>query len=73
MAKDIQFTERLTLYLPLIDHPPAEARSMKTAMIIVKVVTESAGQMFVVFTEDQQLYKIAVHILWDNPTLFSNF
>ena len=61
------------VYLPLIDHPPAEARSMKTAMITVKVVTESTGQMFVVFTADQQLCKIAVHILWDNPILFSNF
>lgn len=46
---------------------------MKTAMLQAKVVTESTGQVFIVFTADQQLYKIAVHILWENQDIFSNF
>ena len=36
-------------------------------------VTESTRQSFVVFIADQQLYKIALPILWHNQEMFENF
>ena len=61
------------VYLPMIDKPPATNSTMMDAMIKAKAVTLETGQEFVVFTADQQLYKIAVHIQWDNPEMFQNF
>ena len=46
---------------------------MMTAMLKAKSVTQQTGQEFVVFTADQQLYRVAVHIMWENPSLFTNF
>lgn len=60
-------------YLPMINKPPSEHSTMMTAMLKAKTVTEKTGQKFVVFTADQQLYKVAVHIMWENQSMFSNF
>jgi len=35
-------------------------------------VTGATGQEYVIFTADQQLYKVAVHVMWENQALFSN-
>jgi len=59
-------------FLPLIDSPPASPSTMMAAVIKAKAVTEKTGQTFVVFTADQQLYKVAVHLSWENPAIFSN-
>lgn len=58
------------VYLPLIDKPPAEPGTIMVAMLKAKQLSESTGQEYVVFTADQQLYRIAVHILWENPEMF---
>ena len=60
-------------YLPLIDRPPAESTTMMAALLRAEEVSSKAGQQFVVFTVDQQLYRIALHIIWENPVRFSNF
>ena len=54
------------VYLPLIDRPPADPATMMVALLRAEEVSESAGQKFVVFTADQQLYRIALHVTWEN-------
>ena len=61
------------VYLPMINKTPAEPATMMAAMLKAKNITEKTGQRFVVFTADQQLYRVAVHILWENQTMFKNF
>lgn len=61
------------VYLPLIDNPPADPRTIMTSMLKAKKVSEDAGQEYAVFTADQQLYKVAVNILWQYPDMFRNF
>ena len=60
------------VYLPMINQPPADPSTMMAAMLRAKSVTENTGQKFVVITADQQLYRVAVHIMWENQTLFGN-
>lgn len=60
------------VYLPLIDKAPAEPATIMSAMLKAQAVTEVTGQEFVVFTADQQLYRVAVHVMWENQALFSN-
>ena len=38
-----------------------------------KAITAAAGQEYTVYTADQQLYKVALHIKWDTPEQFSEF
>jgi len=61
------------VYLPMINQPPADPSTMMAAMLKAKAVTQHIGQEFVVFTADQQLYRVAVHIMWENQGLFNNF
>ena len=61
------------VYMPLIDKPPADPSTMMTAMLKAERISNGIGQDFVVFTADQQLYRIALNILWENPDKFSNF
>ena len=35
-------------------------------------MNETTGQEYVVFTADQQLYWVAVHVMWENQVLFGN-
>ena len=46
-------------YMPLINMNPAEPDTMHTTMKFVKSQSEQAGQEYTVFTNDQQLFKIA--------------
>ena len=41
-------------------------------MLKARAVTETTGQGYVVFTADQQLYRVAVHVMWENQVLFGN-
>ena len=59
-----------TIYLPLIDMPPAEYDTILTSMLQVKRLSEASGQPFTVLTFDQQLYRYAVEIQWACPDLF---
>jgi len=42
-------------------------------MINAQKITAAAGQEYTVYTADQQLFKVAVHIKWENPLDFSDF
>lgn len=60
------------VYLPLIDMPPSDPDTMMTALHETKRLTNERGQAKVVFTSDQQLYKVAVDVKWAYPNDISD-
>ena len=60
------------VYLPLIDMPPADPSTMFTAMVKAQNISKEVGQEYVVFTCDQQLYRISLQVQWDNPDILNN-
>ena len=60
------------VYLPHIDKPPAGPSTVTTLLVKAKQITEAAGLRFTIITLDQQLYRVAVHIMWDNKASFEN-
>ncbi|XP_038064765.1 D(1A) dopamine receptor-like [Patiria miniata] len=61
------------IYTPLIDMDPADPDTMLTAMEEGQRLTQECGQTVTVFTTDQQLYKLAVNVMWAYPERFSQF
>ena len=61
------------VYLPLIDMSPAEPDTILTAMVESQRLTTRTGQVYTIFTNDQQLYRIAVNMTWVYPDRFQNF
>ena len=61
------------VYLPLIDMAPAEPTTMLTAMLEAQRLTNATGQVYTIFTNDQQLYRVAVNITWVYSDLFTHF
>ena len=53
------------VYMPLIDKAPADPATIMSAMLKARAVTENTGQEYVVFTADQQLFRVAVHVMWE--------
>jgi len=47
------------VYHPLIDMNPADQDTMLTAMVEAQKLTNACGQAVTVFTNDQQLYRVA--------------
>lgn len=60
------------MYLPLIDKSPADPATILSAMLKARAMTEATGQEYVIFTADQQLYRVAVHVMWENQALFGD-
>ena len=54
------------VYLSLIDKPPAHAATIMTAMVKAKQISEAANQRFTILTLDQQLCRVALHVLSEN-------
>ena len=50
------------IYTPLIDMTPADPDTMMTAMVQAQKLTKECGQEITIFTNDQQLYKVAVNV-----------
>ena len=65
-------TKTKIVYLPLIDRSPAHSATMMTALLRAQEVSSNAGQEFVIFTADQQLYRVALHVIWENQARFNN-
>ena len=57
----------------MIDIVPHDPNTIKTAMVEAQRPTKKSGQTITVFTNDQQLYWVAVNVMWVYPTLFSEF
>ena len=62
-----------TVYAPLIVMVPHNPDTIMTAMVEAQRPTKQSGQTIIVFTNDQQLYRVAVNVMWVYPTLFSEF
>ena len=62
------------VYLPLIDKAPASPSTILTAIEKGLTLLNDAGtgQNILVFTVDQQLYKVTVDILFHTPSYFMN-
>ncbi|KAG1656584.1 hypothetical protein GQR58_023837 [Nymphon striatum] len=60
------------VYLHLIDMAPADPSTMMLAMLKAQKISQEINQDYVVFTCDQQLYRVALHVKWENPAELSN-
>ena len=58
------------VYMPLIDMKPSDPDTIMTAMYLGQKLTTATGQRFTVLTCDQQLYRVAVQVLWSYPEKF---
>ena len=61
-----------TAYLLLIDLVPSHPDTIMTAMAEAQRITAKAGQEFVLFTCDVQLYRVALDVKWAYPDSFLN-
>ena len=61
------------LYRPMINKTPSDPSTMLTAMCEVEATSKKSGQSVSVFTCDQQLYRVALDIIWANPGRWSSF
>ena len=59
----------------MLDMIPSETDSIKTTTVQAQELTTLTGQgwTLVIFKNDQELHKVAVHIKWVDRDLFSNF
>ena len=53
--------------MPLNNINSTEPETMITTIKLVKSLSEQAGQEYAVFTNDQQLFKIAARVAWYKP------
>ena len=60
-------------YSPLIDIVPSDPSTIMTAMIEARRITKHTGQSITVFTAYQQLYRVAVNVVWVYPELSDDF
>ena len=61
------------VYTPLIDMTPSDPATIMTAMMEAQKLTKRTGQTFKIMTEDQQLYRVMINVLWAYPEMFTNF
>ena len=61
------------IYKPLINKTPSDPSTILTAMCNVEDFSEKSGQKETVFTCDQQLYRVTMDIIWNNPQRWINF
>jgi len=57
----------------LINITPIDPSTIPTAMCEIETVSKKAAQKVSVFTCDQQLYKVTINIMWDDPVIWKNF
>ena len=56
-------------YFPLVNMNTTEPDTISTVVHIVKTATESSGQTYTIFTNDQQLLKITIQMTWWQPNV----
>jgi len=59
------------VYRPMLDRPPADPVTLAIRMRNAQILSAKAGQNFVVFTADQQLYRVALHTFGKNLICFT--
>jgi len=63
----------MAIYTSLIDMTPSDADTIMSVMLEAQRLTNKCGQEITVFTNDQQLYRVAVNVTWVYQQLFKNF
>ena len=61
------------VFTHLLDRTPSDPSTMFTRMAEATRINHEARQSVTVFTADQQLYRVALDILWTYETRFTNF
>ena len=59
-------------FLPLVDRPPAHPDTIKTAIEKGLSLVRAAGEYVLFFTADQQLYKVTIDIVFNQPSYFKS-
>ena len=57
--------------MPLIDLPPANHDTILTALIKGLSLMKDRENEYLIFTADQQLYKIVIDIMFHQPSYFN--
>ena len=52
---------------------PSDSTSILTATVEAERLTKACGQDIVIFTTDQQLYRVTVNVMWVYRDIFTNF
>ena len=60
------------IYKPLINKTPSDCSTVLSAMCEIERDTAHAGQQVTVFTCDQQLYRVTIDIIWNDPSRWAN-
>ena len=66
-------TKTMAVNTPLVDMTPSDLIAIMTVMIEPKRITSTTGQKHMIFTCDQQLYKLLVDISCVCPEISQNF
>jgi hypothetical protein len=74
-AVEVEILKQKTniFYKPLIDRKPADPSTMLTAMHAIEKISKDAGQEDALMTCDQQLFRVMVDIVWENPERWKRF
>ena len=59
-------------FMPLINMKPADHNTVNTAIANGIKVTKESNQEYLVITADQQIYKVIIDILFNEPSLLVN-
>ena len=61
------------IFRPLINKTPSDPSTMLTAMCDIEDASNQAGQQVTVLTCDQQLYRVIMDIIWEDPVRWKHF
>ena len=51
------------VYLPLIDKAPVDPATIMSSLLKAQAVRGATGQEYVIMAVDQQLYRVAIHVM----------
>ena len=66
-------TKSKLIFRPLINKTLSDPSTMLTAMCDIEDASHQAGQQVTVFTCDQQLYRVIMDIIWEDPVRWKHF
>ena len=65
-------TKSHIVYHPLLMAKPSDPSTVYTSIIKARDITRAAGQKYTILTADQQLFKVAIRIKWNEPDEFDD-
>ena len=61
------------IYKPLINKTPSDPSTILTAMFNIEATLHLARHQVAVFTDNQQLFRVTIDIMWDDPATWKHF